>query len=161
MKNIKINNKLILIFLFLTSFIALLAAYISQYFFNLQPCILCIYQRIPFFLVIFITLFALIKNQDNWQKNIIKISLFLLLINALLATYHVGVEQGIFIFDECSDLSSNLNNLNDLKDYLFQAKAIRCDEPQFTLFKISMAGWNIIYCLGIIFITIFAKKRIK
>jgi len=161
MKNIKINNKLILIFLFLTSFIALLAAYISQYFFHLQPCVLCIYQRIPFFLVIFITLFALIKNQDNWQKNIIKISLFLLLINALLATYHVGVEQGIFIFDECSDLSSNLNNLNDLKDYLFQAKAIRCDEPQFTLFKISMAGWNIIYCLGIIFITIFAKKRIK
>ncbi len=159
--HLNVNNRSILIFLFFTSFFALFCAYISQYVFGLQPCILCIYQRIPFFLVIFITLFALFNKQDNWQKLAIKLVIILLIFNALLAFYHVGVEQHIFIFDECADMSANITNLEELKKQILQTKAVRCDEPQFILFGISMAGYNIIYCLGIVLISILFYKKIK
>ena len=159
MLKIKIDQKLILIFLFLSSFFALLAAYISQYVFGLLPCPLCLYQRIPFFMVIFITLFAFLSKQSpERQKIIIKIALFILIINAILALYHVGVEQKIFIFDKCSDLSAGADNLQDLKQQILQIPAVRCDTPQFILFGISMAGWNVIYCLGIVLAAVILPR---
>ena len=48
----KINN-LNFFFLFSCSII-LLVVYYLEYFLDLKPCILCIYQRIPYFFAIFI-----------------------------------------------------------------------------------------------------------
>jgi disulfide bond formation protein DsbB len=159
MVKIKVDDKLVILFLFLTSLCALLGAYIGQYGFDLQPCVLCIYQRVPFFSVIFISLIALfIKTDPKWQKIAIKLSIIVIFSNSILALYHVGVEQKIFIFNECADFAGKIANIEDLKDYLFQAKAVRCDEPQFYLFNITMAGWNVIYCLGIVLASIVAPK---
>jgi disulfide bond formation protein DsbB len=158
----KVSHKLILSFLLLTSLFALLSAYISQYIFGLQPCILCIYQRIPFFVVIFLTIFAIFIIKDiKWRKLIIKLSLATLLFNTFLAIYHVGVEQGFFIFDKCADTITNTSNLEELKRQIMATKAVRCDEPQFYLFGITMAGYNIIYCLGIIILSILTYRKIK
>ncbi|MFZ9470707.1 MAG: disulfide bond formation protein B, partial [Rickettsiales bacterium] len=46
----------IFLYLFLSafsSFLALLLAYISEFVFNFQPCILCYYQRKPYFAILF------------------------------------------------------------------------------------------------------------
>ena len=158
---IQINSRLILAFLFSSSFFALFLAYISQYVFGLQPCALCHYQRIPFFLVIIVTLLSFFIKEEKWQKIIIKIALAILIFNVFLAFYHVGVEQKIFIFDKCASLIPNLDNLEALKKELLRAKSIRCDEPQFILFGISMAGWNVIYCASVVVFAIFALKKIK
>ncbi len=158
--NNKFHPKLILSFLLFASFSALAGAYISQYFFGLQPCPLCLYQRIPYFLVIFIILFTIFLKKEEWLKIIIKITLLILIFNGFLALYHVGVEQKIFIFDKCANLISNTTNLEDLKQQLLQTKAVRCDEPQFILFGISMAGWNAIYCFGLVLLN-FSLKFLK
>lgn len=155
------NQKSILIFLFFSSFAALSAAYISQYFFNLQPCLLCLYQRVPFFLVIILSFFSFFLLNRKWQNFAIKIAILILFINVALAFYHVGVEHKIFLFEKCSDMSTNITDINQLKEYLTNTKAVRCDQPQFVLFKISMAGWNLIYCLFIIFITTLSLAKIK
>lgn len=86
------------------------------------------------------------------------IALFLLFSNGILALYHVGVEQKIFIFDKCGDIIGNVNNLEDLKRQISQTKAVRCDEPQFFLLNISMAGWNVIYCFGMVILAVFLLK---
>jgi hypothetical protein len=59
------NNFLspIFILLFLGSGLALIGALISQYIFDYQPCILCIYQRIPFGVIILLSLTALILRK--------------------------------------------------------------------------------------------------
>lgn len=156
MAKYNLSYKSILVFLFLASLSALLAAYISQYFFGLQPCILCLYQRIPFFLVIIICGVGLYFGSEKWQKIVIKIVLLILLSNVALAFYHVGVEQKLFLFEKCSDLNLDVTNLEQLKEQIFATQAVRCDQPQFTLFTISMAGWNFLYCLIVIFAAIFA-----
>lgn len=159
---IKYNYQLILSLLLLASAFALTSAYISQYVFGLQPCILCIYQRIPFFIVVFLAILAIFIIKDvKLQRIIIKLSLVILLVNTFLAMYHVGVEQGIFIFDKCADTISNISDLEEMKRQLLATKAVRCDEPQFYLFGITMAGYNVLYCLGIVILSIFIQRKIK
>jgi len=161
---IKIRLNQILFFLIFTSFFALSLAYISQYFFGLAPCNLCIYERKPFFAIIAICLLILVFFKDKKAKKFaIFLSLFFLLINATIAIYHVGVEQKIFKLSEScnSTIKENYGSIEELKELLAHAPLTRCDEPQFFFLGLSMAAWNIFYCLGIFFITIIFYRKYK
>jgi disulfide bond formation protein DsbB len=164
LKSLKITNNNLLSFLLFYAFIALAAAYISQYFFDIQPCILCLYQRKPFFAIIALTSLALIFfKSDKSRKITVYICALLLLINATIASYHVGVEKKIFQGPStCS--SGNLNDIDDLeklKAALSETKAIKCDTPSFVFLGISMAGWNVIYCLWLFSLIIFIKLKLQ
>ena len=150
---LKISSKNLLIFLALAASLALILAYISQYIFDYQPCILCFYQRKPFFAVIAFAIIGLFFSKSQKSQ---KITVFLcaisLLINCVIAFYHVGVEQKIFKGPStCSSASlEKITNLEDLKNAFAKTKSIRCDEPSFVFLKLSMAAWNFIYCLGLL-----------
>jgi len=137
---------------FFSSLIALISAYISQYIFGFEPCILCYHQRKPFFTIIIISLiFLAIKKLKKYQKISAILCALAFLINAGIAFYHSGVELKIFAGpDSCS--SSNFDNINDVEQLrlaMLATKAIRCDEPQFYFLNLTMANWNFIYCLGL------------
>jgi disulfide bond formation protein DsbB len=144
---LKISSKNLLIFLALAASSALILAYISQYVFDYQPCILCFYQRKPFFAVIAFALIGLVFSKS--QKVAVFLCTFSLLINCAIAFYHVGVEQKIFKGPStCSSTNlEKITNLEDLKNAFAKTKAVRCDEPSFVFLKLSMAAWNFIYCL--------------
>lgn len=150
-----------LTFLLTSSIFALTFAYISQFGFDLQPCILCLYQRKPFFAIIALTTIAIIFFKSEKSKKIaFFFCIFFLLINVGIATYHVGVEQKIFQGPTtCSSENLNdLKSLDELRDALMKTKAIRCDVPSFVFLGLSMAAWNVIFCLGLILISIRLKK---
>lgn len=160
------NYKNALVFLFLTSTLAIVAAYISQYIFGLEPCILCLYQRQPFFAIIALSSFALVFfKKIKTQKNLVLLSLFLLFVNCLIAFYHSAVEKKLVQGPTTcsSDSLNDFNNIEDLKNALLTAKAVRCDEPEFFFLNLTMANWNFIYCLILIIITskiAFKKKKV-
>lgn len=160
---IKIRLNQILFFLIFIAIFALSLAYISQYFFGLLPCNLCLYERKPFFAIIAICLLILVFFKDKKAKKFaIFLSLFFLLINAAIAIYHVGVEQKIFKLSEsCNSTIENYTSMEELKKLLANAPLARCDDPQFFFLGLSMAAWNIFYCLAIILITIFLYRNAK
>lgn len=156
----------IFLYLFLSafsSFLALLLAYISEFVFNLQPCILCYYQRKPYFAILFIV--ALVFWLKKYQKIGAILCAILFLVNAGIAFYHSGVEQKFFKGPTtCS--SQNLNNITDLKEFemaILSTKAVRCDEPEFYFLNLTMANWNLIYSLVLFLFSIilFNKKFYK
>jgi disulfide bond formation protein DsbB len=154
----KIQLNQILFFLIFTSFFALSFAYISQYFFGLKPCQLCFYERKPFFAIIAISLLILVFFQQQKAKKLaILFSALLLLINASIAAYHVGVEQKIFKISEgcASTIPENIDSIETLKALLASSPSARCDEPEFFFLGLSMAAWNIIYCLSLFAATLF------
>lgn len=165
MLKIDFSYKNLLIFLGLSSFFALLGAYIAEFGFNLQPCILCLYQRKPFFAIIAITILALsIFKTKNYQKLAFFSCGALLFINIVIASYHVGVEQKIFKGPTTCSSSKDLSEITDLKELenaLSKASTVKCSEPAFTFLKISMAGWNVVYCLMLLIIVILGHKRAK
>ena len=72
----------------------LIFAYVVQYQLGHQPCKLCLYERIPYFLSIFLIIEIL------FYKKYVKTSLLILsiifFISFILAFYHFGIEQGFF-----------------------------------------------------------------
>jgi len=161
MKKFCLNN--ILFFLIFASIFALISAYVSQYYFGFEPCKLCLYQRKPFFIIIFLCLVVfLFFKQEKYKKVAIFLSLFLLLINASIAVYHVGVEKKIFKISEgcASTIPQNVESIEQLKNLLASAPIARCDEPKFFFLSLSMAAWNIIYCTFLIIATCILYRNL-
>jgi disulfide bond formation protein DsbB len=115
---------------------ALLAgAYIGQYAFGLYPCELCWWQRYAHFAALALALVSVVAAPKRlW----IALAGLAILVAGLLGAYHAGVEykwwEGV---TTCSSTAAG----NSLEDIL-NAPLIRCDEPQWTLFGISLAGFN-------------------
>lgn len=132
---------------FLSGFFPLASALISQYGFGLHPCELCIYQRIPFVvLMIFGISIFFVRNNNVVTNTLIILSIFALLANSVIAFYHIGVEQNWWSFGDCSG-QFDTSSFEAFKNSVLNAPNVRCDEVQFSFLGISMAGWNFIYCL--------------
>ncbi|MBM5782046.1 MAG: disulfide bond formation protein B [Pelagibacterales bacterium] len=162
MKNI--NHKNCLIFLLFASIIALSSAYIAEYVFGIEPCVLCFYQRKPFWLIIAIStsILTFLNNSKNQKFGLI-LCIFLLAINCGIALYHSAVEKKI-VGGPTTCSAENLNKIDDvesLKTALIEAKSVRCDEPAFFFLKLTMANWNFVYCLILLIISsrMLIKKK--
>tara|TARA_B100001029_G_scaffold163497_1_gene153638 strand:+ start:97 stop:579 length:483 start_codon:yes stop_codon:yes gene_type:complete len=138
-------NKILFLILLILS-ISIFSAYFIEYVLGHKPCKLCIYQRYPYFISIFLILNILIF------KKYIKLSLLGLMLVSLLgsviAFYHVGIEQGFF--DE--SVVCNVKNFdqNLTKDELFKAlgeNTISCKTVTFRVFGLSLATINTIFSL--------------
>lgn len=130
---------------------AIALALISQYAFDMHPCYLCLWQRIPYAVAILLAVMGLKATKIMGAKygafNILLIG-FALLINSGIAFYHVGVEQRWWgsscTLPDLSNLSSQ-----DMMAAIKSAPAVSCGDIQFELFGISMAGYNIALCFGL------------
>jgi disulfide bond formation protein DsbB len=151
----KTNNILLIFFLFIISG-SLIAAFIIQYGLGHQPCKLCIYQRIPYILSIFLII-ELIFFKKNEKTTLLLLSL-IFIISTILAFYHLGIEQGFFTE---SFLCDNKNFSETLtKDQLLEQlkqNAISCKDVSFKFLGMSLASINVILSLilCVIFIRLF------
>tara|TARA_B100000029_G_scaffold275636_1_gene270317 strand:+ start:511 stop:999 length:489 start_codon:yes stop_codon:yes gene_type:complete len=149
-------NKKFLFFLLLIITLALISAFVIEYKLGHQPCKLCLYERIPYFLSFFLLLQMLITK--NYQKLILLILSFIFFISSILAFYHLGIEQGFFnesMLCKAENFSNSLSKEELLK--LLESNPISCKDVSFTIFGLSLATINTIFsiCLSGIFIKMF------
>ena len=129
----------------------LFGAYFLEFYLSLIPCDLCIKQRIVHVSILVLSLLIFPLYTFSKLKFIMLSILNLLWFGSLsLAFYHFGIEKKLWQgFSECnSNLIFNENTL----DQLLSKSPIRCDETQFELFNISLAGWNGILSMSIFII---------
>jgi disulfide bond formation protein DsbB len=135
------------------SIFALAGALVAQYVFGLAPCPLCVYQRIPYFLAIFIGLlgaYAYKTQRTKLAYGVVGILGLTFLSNSIIAAFHTGVErkwwQGL---EGCSapDMSGSMT---DILARIKAAPIIRCDVIPWAdpIFGFSMANYNVAACLG-------------
>ena len=140
------------------SALALAGALIGQYGFNLHPCELCLYQRIPFVLNIILALLGYFWVSK--QNPIIALSGVSFFINSGIAMFHSGVERKWWAgLTGCStpDMSGSIE---DLLKRIQETDVVRCDEIPWSMFGLSMANYNVGFCLAMALISMFflAKK---
>ena len=132
--------------IFLISFIALVSAYFIEYILGHQPCNLCVYERIPYFLAILI---VLINYKFNKLEKYLILSLAIIfLIATILSLYHLGIEQGFIQESLLCDLEKGANIVD--KDEILkqlQQKSISCKDVTFKIFGLSLTNYNIIISL--------------
>ena len=154
-KNLKNFN----IFILSLCSIILIIVYYLEYILNLEPCSLCLYQRIPYFAAIFLSLFLLIAKNNRISKFLFYLLITVFFISFFLASYHFGIENNFWSsFISCETNIEPKNNEN-LKDYLLKKEYISCSNTTFSLFGISLAGYNIIISLFLLIYSLKIKKK--
>ena len=144
--------------IFLISIISLLGAVFIENVLEQSPCRLCLYQRIPYLISIFICFFGF-----NYYKNFLWMYLLLILfiISAILSGYHVGIENGIFEeFSGCTSENINITNKLDLLNSIKKTMP-SCKNVDFKIFGLSLATINLIISLIISAISITLIKYEK
>ena len=139
-------KKNLLISIFLISIIVLTSAYFIEYVLGHQPCSLCLYERIPYFLAILIVLIN--YKYDKLEKYFILLLTIIFFAATMLSLYHLGIEQGFIQESLLCDLKKGANIID--KDEILkqlQQKNISCKDVTFKIFGFSLTSYNIIICL--------------
>ena len=153
------NIKRFYIIIFSLSFFSLIAALYVEYILGFKPCILCIYQRIPYAVAILISLTAFFIGNRNILLIILGLTF---LAGILLSGYHVSIEKG-FIEPIFSCTGENIKAL-EKEEILKSLNNIQpdCKDVDFSIFGVSLATLNFIisFVLTIVIVYIFkyAKK---
>ncbi len=139
-KNLNLKNYFLLIFLI--SIFSLLSAVYIEFILDQKPCKLCIYQRIPYVLAIFISFLAISsKNKYMWLLLIFSVFVF----SSLISGYHFGIENNIFKeFSGCTNQSIDLLDKSKILESL-NNKVPNCKEVNFKIFGLSLATINLFF----------------
>ena len=133
-------------------------ALVSEYVYAYQPCSLCIQQRYPHVLIVVLCLIIFTLKKKN--STIYALNILLIGISIILAFYHVGVENNIFVGPEsCSpyDLSKNWDKSpKELLNEILAKPMISCNTINWSFLNLSMASWNLIFSLILFFAWIFS-----
>ena len=145
--NIFLNKKNFYLFILFYSLFAILFALYVEYILNYKPCKLCLYQRIPYIIAIFISYIG--YNYFKNDKILILIAI-IFLISAFISGYHYGIESNIF--EEFSGCAVNSLEIVDKTELLksLNDNVISCKDVKFKIFGISLAGINLFFSLLIV-----------
>jgi disulfide bond formation protein DsbB len=146
--------------LFAVSTGALAFAFVMQFGFDVEPCILCLWQRVPFAVAAAFTLAtALWKPYGKQTQVLLGLSALAYAINSGLAIFHTGVERHWWLGTSgCSIHPLDAGSIADLREQLLHTVVARCDQISWTFLGLSMANWNIPFSLAL---TLFALMAIK
>jgi disulfide bond formation protein DsbB len=135
-------------------------ALIFQYAVGLVPCELCLYERWPWYAAIVVLVALLVARPSAlvpWAPLLLAL---LFVASSALGIYHVGVEQHIFPGpDACTGPALHGQTIEELTRQLLSTPAVRCDEPQWSLFGVSLAGWNVVASLMAVLLCFRAWQR--
>lgn len=123
---------------------ALLAgAYIGQYGFGLFPCEMCWWQRYPHFAALALALLAFVLPP--WVP--VTLAGIAIALSGAIGGFHAGVEYGWWEgVTACT--AGTFAKGGDPLAAILAAPVVRCDVAPWSLFGISLAGWNFLFAFA-------------
>ena len=133
-------------------------AYISQYVFGLYPCEMCWWQRWPHFAALALALLSLAAPRPRFWLGLSGIAI---IVSGLLGGFHAGVEYGWWEGLTSCATAVGGGAGDDPLEAIMNAPLIRCDVAPWTLFGVSLAGWNFLISTasGCAILGLLAKGR--
>ena len=152
------------VLIFAVSAGALISALMSEYVGGLVPCILCLYQRVVYVVALVLSglIFVLAGAMGTRAAaGAIALTGLIFLAGAAVAGFHVGVEQHWWSgTQECGTTIDPNLPLAELKARLLAQPVVRCDEVPWSLFGVSMAGYNFLASLVFAGASLWAARRL-
>ena len=121
----------------------LIAVFAMQYIGGLAPCSLCLTQRWPHSVALALGLIALMPITAAPARRLLLALIALsFAVTAGIGAYHAGVEYGWFAGPTACSGTISGNTVEELKRQLMAQPVVRCDEVAWSLFGVSLAGYN-------------------
>ncbi|NBE09578.1 disulfide bond formation protein B [Paragemmobacter ruber] len=139
----------------------LAAAFAFQYLGGLAPCQLCLWQRWPHAIAVAIGLPALMFARGVLGRLLPLAGALAALASAGIGAFHVGVEQKWWEgLASCTAGSiSGISTADLLNPDVDVGAVVRCDEIAWSMFGLSMAGWNVVLSALLALVWITAYRR--
>ncbi len=139
---------------------AIVGAYFFQYVVGLQPCPLCLEQRIAYYFAIPLALIVIFADWRDAPRALLAAGLGLIalamLVNAGLGSYHSGIEWKFWPGPaDCAGPVTSLGRASDLMKQLQNVTLVRCDEAPWRFLGLSLAGYNVLISLALAAIAIW------
>jgi len=151
----KTNNIFLIVILAIISF-TIISSLIIQYWLGHEPCKLCLYERIPYFLSMLLIIKIIFIKK--YEKITLLILFLVFMSSAFLAFYHFGIEQGFFS-ESLACTSGDLSKMLSKEELLEQLKqnSISCKNVSLKILGLSLAAINTIFSLilSVIFMRMF------
>jgi len=145
----------------------LLGVWYFEFVLNLPPCPLCLEERLPYHIVIPLSLLLAIAALARAPRALITVGLLAImaamLCGAALGAYHAGVEWRWWPGPtDCSGPVTDFTAKGPLLNQLQSIHVVRCDEAAWRFLGISLAGYNVLVSLVLAAIAacgLFARKQ--
>jgi len=135
-------------------------AFLFEYVGGLAPCVLCIYQRYPYGVAIALSAAAFFVADRRARGALLVICGLAFLAGAAIAAFHVGVEKHWWEGTAaCTGEIGPAGSLEELRAQIMAAPVVRCDRVAWSLFGISMAGYNLLISLLLAAVSVWAARR--
>jgi disulfide bond formation protein DsbB len=135
------------------------AALFMQHVVGVQPCALCVYQRWPYVITGGLALLTLAFGRRRpVRAGLLGLIGLVLLGDTCLAVFHVGVEYHWWVgLSGCS--VEPAATLDELRARLLDGPVVPCDEVSWSLFGVSLAGYNVVVTLALAAFALLAARR--
>jgi len=135
------------LFIFIVSVCVVIVVHYLEYI-GFTPCQLCIYQRWPWYLIIFLSLISIFYNKKVYPYN--KFIIFMIFVgSAAYAGWHAGIEWAFWEGPTtCATGTNKIESHNNLLENIQNIQSfVSCSEAGFRFLGISLAGYNFISSL--------------
>ena len=144
--------------IFIYSIIAILSAIYIEKVLGYLPCKLCIYQRIPYFLILLVCSTSFFMEYRNIHFYTI---FFLLVASFLIASFHSLVERGLIEYNSgCSSSINDFESIENLRNHLESVALAKCDEIIFSIMGLSLANINSLISFSLVLFNIYFILRL-
>ena len=138
--------------IFVLSAATIAGAWFFEFVIELPPCPLCLEERIPYHVIIPLSLLMAIAAFVHAPQKLLTVGFLVIiaavLCGAALGTYHAGVEWHLWAGPaDCSGPISDIKAGGALLNQLQSIHVVRCDEAAWRFLGISLAGYNVLISL--------------
>jgi disulfide bond formation protein DsbB len=116
----------------------------SQYLGGLVPCEMCMWQRWPHYTAVGVAILAILLRATPLSRPLTMLAGLLIITSGAIGVYQAGAEYGWWEGPAHCTMPP-LGHGGDIMAQILAAPLIRCDVAQWTLFHISLAGWNALF----------------
>jgi disulfide bond formation protein DsbB len=156
------HPRLVPLLILLASLAVLGAAYTSEIWGGLRPCNLCYYQRYVYGTAAVLGLVGLlVDGRPRMRRLVTGLAGLTFLTGTAIAIFHVGVEQHWWRGTAgCHGPELDMSlPIEQLRDAMLATDFVPCDEVSWSLFGLSLAGYNVLITLALGLASLWAAGR--
>jgi disulfide bond formation protein DsbB len=156
------HPRLVPLLILLASLAVLGAAYSSEIWGGLKPCNLCYYQRYVYGTAAAVALVGLLVGGHAGVRRLVTgLAGLTFLTGTAIAIFHVGVEQHWWRGTagcHAPELDMSLP-IEQLREAMLATDFVPCDDIRWSLFGLSLAGYNVFLTLALGLASLWAARR--
>lgn len=137
------------------------AALVMQHVFAIEPCVLCLWERLPYVVAGVLALLTLVlcRRRPLLAALLLGLCAVTFAVGGALAIFHTGVEQLWWAGTEsCTirPLATNTDTMSLREQLLNTQASASCDEVNWTFLGLSLANWNVPISFGLMLFALLA-----